>query len=191
MKTIVPLIVAVVFALYEVKLRAPVRVFWTHVLSAAVFLQGAFITWDDSWWGFGIIDKMRSWAFQRELRRSRWSTIRNAKRSARMVVRNLHTSDLLDLELPELTDKTCPVRVAYCLSRNVRRKMKNPKYSAANELVAWDVVEKVRPEGMRTGDWNRITPLVVKLAFVRDADEETANSVFKNLKEWVENEGPR
>jgi hypothetical protein len=189
MGTAFPMAVTLLVIVYEVYIREWLRTVTPKIKQGSWDMLLAIKHWDDSWWGFGVREWFEQWQYKRELRRRRWAVLRKSKKSARMLITQLRTDDLLEADLSELQDLKCPVRVAYIVSRDVRRKMKNPKYSPANELVAWDVAQKSRPEGMRAADWNRTVPLLVKLVFMRDHAEEAADSVFSMMGEWVEREG--
>jgi hypothetical protein len=98
-------------------------------------------------------------------------------------IRHLHESDLDDMDV-DLS--SYGIKKAYMISRIARRELKAPKYSAANEMCVADYLNKNRPEGMRSVDWLAIQPLAVKLCFVRDINEVTADNIFKHLREFVD-----
>nr|WPR18331.1 MAG: hypothetical protein [Chemarfal virus 170] len=143
--------------------------------------------WDESDYGFGLVECLSLWIehlkFKWWLSARKRQQRREASRRAMRAIRHLHCSDLNDMEVDLASHG---IKKAYMVSRVARRELKSPKYSLANEMCVADYLNKNKPEGMRSVDWLAIQPLAIKLTFVRDINEATADCVFSRLRALVD-----
>lgn len=88
--------------------------------------------------------------------------------------------ELNDEEELDLSDETL-VPCAYRLSRSARMALHYPKYSAANERIVSDWIQRHWPEGMRNRQKIAVLPLAIKLTFVRSEQELEAGTLHTML----------
>lgn len=91
-----------------------------------------------------------------------------------------------DCDIDALVAAKKYVRASIIYSRQCRIDLRFPKYSAANESIAVDWLNKHLPDSMPFSVRFCIVPLAAKLVFVKSAREEEAEECFKLLKPLVE-----
>lgn len=124
-------------------------------------------------------------AFKHLMRVRRYRLMAAASRRTRKVLECLDDTSLGDDELT-LIERKEHVRCAVLMSRRARIGLKYPKYSAANEKIACDWIDRHCPESMTLGIKHKVLPLAIKLTFVRSQHEIDAEHHFSWLEAMVD-----
>lgn len=117
-----------------------------------------------------------------QVSRANYRLSKTISRRAFLAVKDLEVDD----NLAEVLGQANHIRAAAILGNEARVSLKFPKYSAANELIVADWLNRNAPTDMTPAMRRRVFPLAIKLAFIKSKSEVEAGYIFSALGSMVD-----
>jgi hypothetical protein len=153
-------------------------------MDAGIVLVLVFII---SYYVYRVVSSWSSFEarFKRRLEDRRAAILDRSSRRVNKVLDLLDMDNLGD-DMMELMVGQRYIRCAVIMSREARRALRFPTHSKANEKIVCDWIERHYEDGITRAMRHRITPLAVKLAFVKSKHELEAEEHFRWLGSLVD-----